>query len=658
MKLLRYIILLLTGCLVAAMPLAAREFVHPGCTYTQSDFLRMRALIEAQREPYYTAFLALKNSKYTSLTTTVTHRGTSLTTNYNGIIGTDGRRALDLAVLYRLTDDTRYADKAVAYLNANSYYTTCSSGTAALDLGKITLLIEAAELMRDYTGWSTSDQARFRAMLVYPGYSTTQEPTGSKTFYWNIYQGDKGRWGNQGLFGLRALMAMGIYLDNDTIYNRAYRYLMGYGHLSCDLPYPAGPPTQGSQIASTGKHDGSSDEYMNVYQNTGKYGTRTDYGYDEQLQYYIFDNGQCQESARDQAHTMFGLFEYVCLAEMAWNQGDDLYAALNSRILKGLEWTFRYNLSSLVSYPDQPQPWQPTSFYQYTTRSKRWQFLKVYDKDRGDCYTDGGMREAALAHYAVRAQKDSADYLWLQRYRDYMISHFGYECHGKHGLDDKGQPSTDNWGYEFPGWGTLTKRREPYMIGDPVTFASGEAVYHLPDATEGWLAADFDTYQYGRSGEGYTYHNTTTYPSAYRLDATAEITLRGGNYVLDGLHAGEWYTYTVNVPDSGLYHLELTTVGSGSVTLQSPITNHQSSIINHQSSIIPSGPVALRVLIDSVQGDVAIRSFRLVKDQPTSIINHQSTIINHLSPKKKVCEGRVIVLHSRGEYTVDGKKIK
>ena len=642
---------IIAGCLLAAMPLAARTFTHPGCTYTESDIIRMRAMIEAEREPYYTAFQALKSSKYTSLTTTVNDRGTELpsNSNYNGIIGADGRRAFDLALLYRLTDDKRYADKAVAYLNANSHYTSCAAATAALDLGKITLMIEAAELMRDYEGWKKADQDRFKAMLVYPGYSTKQEPSGDKTFYWNVYQGDKGRWGNQGLFGLRAVMAMGIYLDNDTIYNRAYRYLLGYNHLSYDLPYPSGPPTQGSKVANNGKHDNGSDEYMNVYQNTGKYGKTKDYGYDEQLQYYIFDNGQCQESARDQGHTMFGLFEYVHLAEMAWNQGDDLYGALNSRILKGLEWTFHYNLSAVQSYPDQPKPWSPPTFYQYTTRSTRWQFLKVYDKDRGDSYTDGGMREAALAHYAVRAHKDSSEFVWLQRYRDYMIEHFGYECGGKHGLDAQGKPSTDSWYYEFPGWGTLTKRREAFMTGDPVSFASGQAVYALPDATQGWLAADFDTYQYGRAGEGHTYHNTMSYVSAYRPDATAEITLREGEYVLDGLVAGEWYNYTVNVPQAGTYWLQLTTKGEGSLVV---------SVESYpEAMVLPKGPVTLRVHIESVNGEVAIQSMKLVTEQPVPTALDQTPDTKHQT-QKALQNGLVLVSHSTGSYTVDGARVK
>ena len=40
---------------------AARKFVHPGITYTQGDLDRMKAMVEAKVEPFYSTFLALKN---------------------------------------------------------------------------------------------------------------------------------------------------------------------------------------------------------------------------------------------------------------------------------------------------------------------------------------------------------------------------------------------------------------------------------------------------------------------------------------------------------------------------------------------------------------------------------------------------------------------
>lgn len=37
------------------------------------------------------------------------------------------------------------------------------------------------------------------------------------------------------------MMAMAIYLDNEIMYDRAYRYLLGMKHREDDLPYPSGP---------------------------------------------------------------------------------------------------------------------------------------------------------------------------------------------------------------------------------------------------------------------------------------------------------------------------------------------------------------------------------------------------------------------------------
>ena len=112
-----------------------------------------------------------------------------------------------------------------------------------------------------------------------------------------------------------------------------------------------------------------------------------EYHSDEALRYYIYRNGQCQESCRDQGHTMGGIGNYTAIAEMAWNQGDSLYGWLDNRILKGIEFNIRYNLSGIMSFPDQMQPWEPTAytaneeectfengkFYQAVSRSKRWE---------------------------------------------------------------------------------------------------------------------------------------------------------------------------------------------------------------------------------------------------------------------------------------------
>ena len=114
---------------------------------------------------------------------------------FNGMIGADGRRALDMALLWHLTGDEAYAEKAIGFINANSYYTNTSArGTGPLDNGKIYLLIDAAELMRDYPGWKAEDQQRFKDMLVYP-YYTTKENLYEK-YGFNVIDRKTAPWGS------------------------------------------------------------------------------------------------------------------------------------------------------------------------------------------------------------------------------------------------------------------------------------------------------------------------------------------------------------------------------------------------------------------------------------------------------------------------------
>ena len=86
--------------MIMAQGAGAREFVHPGLSYTDDG-------------------------------------------QYNNTIVVDGRKAHDLALLYRLTDDRRFADEALKHINRYNNLTNVSiRGTGPLDGGKIYLLIE------------------------------------------------------------------------------------------------------------------------------------------------------------------------------------------------------------------------------------------------------------------------------------------------------------------------------------------------------------------------------------------------------------------------------------------------------------------------------------------------------------------------------------
>ena len=65
---------------------------------------------------------------------------------------------------------------------------------------------------------------------------------------------------------------------------------------------------------------------------------------------YVSETGQCQETGRDQGHAQLGLGAMCDICEMAWEQGDDLWGALDNRLTKGMEYTAKYNLGYDVPF--------------------------------------------------------------------------------------------------------------------------------------------------------------------------------------------------------------------------------------------------------------------------------------------------------------------
>ena len=107
--------------------------------------------------------------------------------------------------------------------------------------------------------------------------------------------------GNWGAIVNRLRMACGIYLKDSTIYQNSVNYFL-YANDNGSLPR------------------------------------------------YISPTGQCQETGRDQAHAQLGLGALVETCQMAWAQGDDLWGALDNRLMRGLEYTARYNLGYDVPF--------------------------------------------------------------------------------------------------------------------------------------------------------------------------------------------------------------------------------------------------------------------------------------------------------------------
>ena len=161
-------------------PTDSTPFVHPGALFKQSDLDRMKYMVAAGIDPWLTSFNELAaNSKASynysvqgdSSWTIVTRGGT-----HGPQFESDVTAAYLNSLMWAITGDTRYADKAVEIFNTWSNLTEVTGGgTEALNAGLYAWkLVEAAEIIKStYTGWAAADLQKFKDMLVYPGYSQT-----------------------------------------------------------------------------------------------------------------------------------------------------------------------------------------------------------------------------------------------------------------------------------------------------------------------------------------------------------------------------------------------------------------------------------------------------------------------------------------------------
>ncbi|WP_255369989.1 LamG-like jellyroll fold domain-containing protein [Roseateles sp. YR242] len=276
--------------------------VHPGLLHTQADFVRMREKVAAGASPWIEGWNALLASGYASATATPR----PLATVIRGGDGSnfaqmyiDIARTYQLALRWQVTGDTLYADKAVEFLNAWSSTMTALTGNADRFLAAGIYGYEwanAAELMRSYPGWAAADIQSFQNLLsgiFYPlSHDFLINHNGSEiTNYW----------ANWDLCAISAIFAIGVFCDKPDYCNEALAYYTG------------------------GRGNGSAAHNVYVL--------------------HPGHLGQWQESGRDQGHSTLGIALVGALAEMAWNQGIDLYGFRNNRLLAGAEYVAKTNLA-------------------------------------------------------------------------------------------------------------------------------------------------------------------------------------------------------------------------------------------------------------------------------------------------------------------------
>ena len=278
------------------------KFIHPGILHTKESLALMKARITKKQSPFYDSYLLLekdpcasKDYKMKGPFEIIARLGKYSKTKRPS--EDDHKAAYLNAVMWTITNDKAYAEKSIEILNSyssslKSIDPTDNDAPLCASL-QGSILANAAELIKHtYPEVRSQDIERWENMF-YNVFIPILETFFKAKPYTN---------GNWGAAATKAYLAFGIFLEDENIYNKAIDFFF-YGNDN---------------------------------------GT---------IKNYIAENGQCQESGRDQDHVMFGLGNMAEACETAHNQGNEtLYAALDNRLMRGYEYTAKYNLGETVPY--------------------------------------------------------------------------------------------------------------------------------------------------------------------------------------------------------------------------------------------------------------------------------------------------------------------
>jgi hypothetical protein len=333
----KLLFLILLSCGLSLSGLA--QFKHPGILHSLESLNRMRDMVAAGREPWKSGFLKLQENTKASFTYRVEGAFDSVSRDpklnlHTAAIEHDCNAAYYNALMWYITGNKAHAEKTIEILNTWSYKLRAIIPSDAELLAGLDgdMLVNAAEIIRyTYPGWSPKDIAQCETMFADVFYPVIKD----------FAEFANGNWGNA---CIKTVMGIGVFCNNMQIYQRGVDYYLN------------------------GKGNGSLQNYV------------------------INDNGQCQESGRDQQHAQLGVGNLAEAAEIAWTQGTDLYGAYNNRLLKGFEYAARYNLG------------QDVPFTPCIDKTGKYKHEKISEKGRG------GFRpifEMVFNHYHYRKGMDT-----------------------------------------------------------------------------------------------------------------------------------------------------------------------------------------------------------------------------------------------------------
>ena len=273
------------------------QFVHPGLLHTKADLDYFREKVFSGEEPWKSAWQQLQNSDLAQSSVKpraishISNGSYNLPDNGGSEFYDDGNIAYTMALQWYATGNKKYAQKTIEFLNKWSYtLDSVTNSNKQLKIGVAGVkYLNAAEIIKHtYKGWAQNDQKAFEKMILEVWYPVIVDFVPRYNGNWDAAIG-------------QTMLAIGIYLDRQDIFDRAYNHLL------------------------KGETNGA-------------------------ICWYFSETGQCQESGRDQHHTQMGLSYLANACEMAWNQGRDLYSAYDNRLAKGFEYTCKFMSGEEVPY--------------------------------------------------------------------------------------------------------------------------------------------------------------------------------------------------------------------------------------------------------------------------------------------------------------------
>jgi hypothetical protein len=362
--------------------------IHPGILHTQADLDRMKAKVNAGAQPWKSGWDRLVANSFAQNTYTPNPQDTVCCGNVCSggetfmPLARDCAAAYQNALRYRISGTIAYADKAIQILNAWASTLVVINGdsNAGLRAGLYGYqLAAAAELMREYSGWAAADFTRFKTMMLNKFYTISSDflirHNGTCFDHY---------WANWDLANMTTVIATGVLCDDTAKFYEAVNYFkngVGTGQIDrlCNHLYEGNPIL-----------------------------------------------GQGQESGRDQGHATLCIALAGAFCQIAYNQGEDLFAYKDNKVLALGEYTAKYNLGYDV-------PW--TNY----TNCENNAMTAISSDSRG------GVRpswELIFNHYA-RLKKLYAP--WSKQFADSIRPEGGGGDYG-----------TTSGGFDQLGFGTLT----------------------------------------------------------------------------------------------------------------------------------------------------------------------------------------------------------